>query len=278
MSTVRELLGQAKRLLCVIETARLDAEVLLAAALNTQRSRLYAWPEAEVSRAVDADYHALLRKRRQGFPVAYLLGKKEFRALELKVTPATLIPRPETECLVELALARIPEDAAMDVLDLGTGSGAIAIAIAKERPRCRILATDLSRAALAVAQANIRDLAIENIRLRQSDWFASLGGESFDLILSNPPYVEASDPGFANGAIRFEPRLALDAGPHGFDAINCLIPAARQHLHKGACLLLEHGHRQGEDIRRLFKLHRYHAITTQRDYAGLERISLGSFA
>jgi len=278
--TVYELLGQAeKRLrLQAANTARLDAEILLAFVLHTDRSRLYARPEQRVCAATNSDYQRLLHKRAQGLPIAYLLGKKEFWSLEFEVRPGTLIPRPETECLVALALKLIPAGLPMSILDAGTGTGAIAIAIAKERPECRIVATDFSTAALDVARSNIRKFAISNIELRESNWFSNTGQASFDFILSNPPYVEANASAFANGELRFEPRLALDGGPQGLDAMTALIPSARAHLHKDAYLILEHGCKQGENIRRLFRLHRYNHVNTHRDYAGLERISLGRCA
>ena len=277
MNNVRELLSKAEKLLQPIDTARLDAEILLAATLNTERSRLYAQPEEKVDDNLNADYQSLLLKRKHGFPVAYLLGEKEFWSLKLNVTQDTLIPRPETERLVELALEFIPQNTEMRILDLGTGSGAIAIAIAKERPKCELLAVDISKDALTVAQGNVTGLKTQNVEIRESNWFDSLTNESFDLIVSNPPYVESEDTSLSETDIRYEPRLALDAGPSGLQAFNSIIPSAQQHMNEGAYLLVEHGYAQGACIRRLFELHHYTDINTQKDYAGLERISMGRF-
>lgn len=275
MHTVQTLLKDAINSLNSLETARLDAEVLLATVLDVERSKLYAFPEKSISDSECADFRSLLARRCEGFPIAYLTGKKEFWSLSLSVTQDTLIPRPETEHLVELALTLIPLNKTMRILELGTGSGAIAIAIAKERPDCRILATDISAKALSVADSNIKAQQLNNIELKESDWFSRLGRKSFDLILSNPPYVGSQDHRLNQDEIRFEPRLALDGGHQGMQAINSLVPCAKQYLNQGAWLMLEHGYEQGSDIRRLFELHHYTQIQTRADLADLERVSMG---
>ena len=276
-TTIRELLAQAETLLRDGGSARLDAELLLGIVLDKDRSYFYSHPETTISATDYADYYSLISKRQSGYPVAYLMGKREFWSMELQVTRHTLIPRPETERLVEAALEYIPPDSVMRILDLGTGSGAIALAIARERPVCKVTAVDVSREALNVARMNAERLQLTNVELRQSDWFTGLSGELFDLIVSNPPYVESDHIGFERETIRFEPRLALDGGHHGLLAIQQIIPAARRHLHEGGYLLLEHGNTQGNDIRNLLALHHYKDIMSLCDYAGLERVTLGRF-
>jgi release factor glutamine methyltransferase len=272
--TVKQLLREASRRLQHLDSARLDAEVLLAEALGSGRESLYGHPERRLAGAAVADFHALVNRRCDGYPVAYLTGRREFWSLEFLVNRNTLIPRPETECLVEAALERIPADAAVDILDLGTGCGAIAVALARERPRCRITATDVSPEALDVARENAARAGVEGIRFLGSDWFADLAGQCFHLIACNPPYVESGDTGFSTGEIRFEPRLALDGGHAGLAALQRIIPAAARHLHPGGQLLLEHGHRQGGAVQRLLQLHRYRDPVTLQDFAGRDRITV----
>jgi release factor glutamine methyltransferase len=276
-STVRELLSDAEQRLRAIASARLDAEILLASSMNTGRASLYAYPEREIPEAVVTNFHQLLNKRLDHYPVAYLTGNKEFWSLELDVDQYTLIPRPETECVIEAALAYIPEQQSLDILDLGTGSGAIALAIASERPASRVLAIDLSQEALAVAISNARKHSIENVEFIQSDWFSELGGKQFDLIIANPPYVESNDIGFSSGEIRHEPRLALDGGHHGMQAITHLVPAATHFLRPEGRLILEHGFQQAEFVRQLFAVKHYQDIHSRQDYAGLDRFSLGQW-
>jgi release factor glutamine methyltransferase len=224
-----------------------------------------------------AHYEALLTRRAQGEPLAYLVGRWEFWSLELAVGPAVLIPRPETELLVELALARIPPEAPWAVADLGTGSGAIALAVATERPACRVTATDLCPAALAVAQANARRLGLADVEFLAGDWCAPLEKRRFHLVLSNPPYVATGDPHLGAGDLRFEPRLALTPGPDGLAAIRLIAPAARGHLYPAGELLLEHGYDQGAAIRRLLADLGYVAVETVTDLEGRERVTLGRF-
>lgn len=271
--TVKQLLRRANRRLQHLDSARLDAEVLLAAATGCGRETPYSHPEQRPAGSAVADFHALVSRRCHGYPVAYLTGCREFWSLEFLVNRYTLIPRPETELLVEAVLETIPADAAVDVLDLGTGCGAIAVALARERPHWRITATDVSPEALDMARGNAARAGVETIRFLASDWFADLTGRRFDLIVCNPPYVASDDAGFSTGEIRFEPRLALDGGHAGLAALQHIIPAAARHLRPGGRLLLEHGHRQGEAVRRLLQLHRYRDALTRQDYAGLDRVT-----
>ncbi len=217
----------------------------------------------------------LLARRLSGEPIAYIVGRREFFGLEFITTPAVLIPRPETELLVELALARIPQNQPCKVLDLGTGSGAIAISIAKNRPLATVTAVDQSLAALAVARENAARLEVPNLRLLHSNWFSALEDEVFDLIVSNPPYVEAADPHLLQGDVRFEPLSALASGADGLDDIRRIAAAALQHLKPGGWLLFEHGYNQGEGCREILRQQGFSAVETIRDLAGLERVSLG---
>ncbi len=278
MSTapLRELLAAAaQRLAKISETPRLDAELLLAAALKRPRSYLHAWPERvpEPDRAIR--FLAWLNQRQAGEPIAYLLGRREFWSLELEVTPDTLIPRPETELLVELALERLPVNRTSALADLGTGSGAIALALAVERPRARIIATDRGPAALTVARRNARRLNIGNIEFREGDWCAPLAGERFDLLVSNPPYIAATDPHWRQGDLRFEPATALVAGEDGLDALRSIVAQAPAYLRVGGWLLLEHGYDQGEAVPNLLRQRGFVDVSDHRDAAHLSRASAG---
>ena len=275
--TLRSLLADATRHLAAIsETPRLDAEVLLAAALARPRSYLHAWPERTPEPAQSARFLAWLAWRGAGFPVAYIIGRREFWSLDLEVTPDTLIPRPETELLVELALARLPMDRPVAVADLGTGSGAIALALAVERPLARIVATDQSPAALTVAQRNARRLDIRHVEFREGDWCAPLGNERFDLIAANPPYV-AADSHWRQGELRFEPPAALVSGTDGLDALRAIIAQAPDVLKPGGWLLLEHGYDQGEAVPALLRERGFDAVSDYQDAAGLSRTSAGQW-
>ena len=229
-TTLRAVLDEAKRRLNVHVSAAIDAEILLAYVLDTARSYLHAWPERNLDALQLTQFNALIERRLRGEPVAYLTGVRGFWSLELRVTKDTLIPRPETELLVELALQRIPPHAAWSIADLGTGSGAIALAIAHERPRCKIVATDHSPAALKIAHANAERLSIHNIefRLGSDDWFAPLQNESFDMIVSNPPYMRSDDPHLQD--LRFEPELALVAGADGLRHLRAIAERSREHF------------------------------------------------
>jgi release factor glutamine methyltransferase len=274
-ATVQSLLADAVRVLAGVETARLDAEVLLQNVLGAERSWLYAHAGDAVDAGRASDFQRLVANRSLGFPVAYLTGSREFWSLSLRVDRHTLIPRPETELLVETGLDLAAGRRNPRVLDLGTGSGAVALAFAKERPDADIIATDLSREALAVARMNAAMHAITKVDLRHSDWYAALHGERFDLILCNPPYVDGDDPALVEGELRFEPRLALDGGPAGLRALTTVIAGARGHVVAGGFLAVEHGRDQGVDVLAAFRNAGFTGISTVRDAAGLERVSFG---
>lgn len=250
-------------------------QCLLQKILHVPRVYLLAHPERCLSDAEFAHYNDLLQCRLNGEPIAYILGEREFYGMSLKVTPATLIPRPDTELLVELALQRIPQHQRCAVVDLGTGSGAIALAIAHERPQAEVLACDASAAALAVAQENARALGISNACFVQSDWFAALGTRRFTLIVSNPPYIAAGDPHLAQGDVRFEPVSALISGVDGLDDIRHIIAQTSSYLLQGGWLLLEHGYDQAARVRRLLQEAGFDDVFSACDLAGIERVSGG---
>lgn len=257
----------------------LDAQVLLTHVLHKDRAWLIAHGDDALAREQSDAFHALAARRRDGEPVAYLTGIREFWGLPLVVSPAVLIPRPETETLVELALSRLPGDRDVGVLDLGTGSGAIALAIAHERPRARILATDVSADALAVARENARRLDLGHVGFAQSDWYVNVppgwNGALFDLIASNPPYVAAQDPHLREGDLRFEPAAALASGGDGLDAIRRIVAGAPQRLVPGGTLAVEHGHDQAERVRALFAAAGLIDLVDARDLAGIPRVVAG---
>lgn len=273
-ASIRQLLEQATGLLTT-DSAQLDAEVLLAHALGKTRSHLRAWPEKFPSAEQQQYFQKLLQARIGGEPVAYLTGQREFWSLPLTVTPATLIPRPETETLVARALERIPADSRVQIADLGTGSGAIALAIARERPRAQVVATDISAAAIDTATANARQLGIRNIEFRCGNWCATLNHQLFDLIVSNPPYISNTDPHLQQGDVRFEPRTALAAGPQGMDELVKIAHCTRQHLHNDGWLMMEHGYDQGDQVTQLLTTCGFRHVTDHPDYAGLGRVVIG---
>jgi release factor glutamine methyltransferase len=254
---------------------RLDAEVLAMHITGLTRTGLITRAGEALSCDQEARLHDLIGRRGKGEPVAYLTGMREFWSLELTVTPDVLIPRPETELLVEQALARIPPDAPWRVADLGTGSGAIALAIACERPRCQVIATDASPAALAVAGRNAGRLGITNVEFRVGGWFAPLVGDMLELTVSNPPYVAVADPHLAQGDVRFEPRAALVSGRDGLDAIRQIAAQAPACLRPGGWLLLEHGHDQSAAVRGILRGHGFADIAGYCDLAGRDRVTAG---
>jgi release factor glutamine methyltransferase len=257
------------------DEARREAEWLAEHALGVGRAWLFAHADDAVKPEECARYLALLARRAGGEPLAYLLGRAGFWTLDLEVTPATLIPRPETELLVEAALARLPEATALRIADLGTGSGAIALALASERPQARVLATDASPAALEVARRNAARNEVGNVAFRQGDWLEPLAGERFELIASNPPYIAQDDPHLDQGDLRFEPEAALASGTDGLDALRTLAHDAPAHLVPGGWLLLEHGWDQGAAVRGLLREAGFQRIETLRDLEDRERITLG---
>ena len=255
-------------------TPRLDAEVLLMHVCGIDRSSLITRHEMALTGVQQNRLADLVARRRRGEPVAYITGTREFWSMELSVSPATLIPRPETELLVEKALEHIPLDAACCIADLGTGSGAIALAIAGERPRCRVIATDHSPAALEVARSNAEKFNLTNIEFREGDWFAPLAGETCDMILSNPPYIPAGDPHLTQGDVRHEPVTALVSGNDGLDAIRHIARLAREFLRPDGWLLFEHGWDQGESVAALLRQQAYRDIVSHTDLAGHARVAV----
>ena len=256
-------------------TPRLEAELLLAEATGWTRTRLVAWPDRVLDPEAAERFDALLARRLAGEPLAYIRGRQAFWTLELRVTPDTLIPRPETELLVEIALELPDPDRPRRVADLGTGSGAIAAAVASERPAWSLIATDRSAAALAVARGNFRDLGLAHVATVRADWLAPFGPGSLDLILSNPPYVAAGDPHLREGDLPFEPPAALASGPDGLDAIRRIAADACRCLRPGGLIVLEHGYDQGEPVRGLLQAAGLAGVETRHDLSGHERATLG---
>ncbi len=275
------------------DTSRIEAQMLLQSVLTVPRSHFMAHPEQVLDAAEHAAYEAVLQRRLQGEPIAHILGEREFFGLSFRVTPATLIPRPETELLVELALSRIPQTLlgfplhpqsgeverggrpTFRILDLGTGSGAIALSIAHSRPDVAVTAVDASAAALEVARENAQRLGVTNVSFLKSDWFSALGRQHFDLIVSNPPYVAAGDRHLSQGDARFEPLSALASGADGLDDIRRITSQAGAYLEGGDWLLLEHGYDQATQVHDLLQLNGFSEIVLAKDIAGLDRVSGG---
>ncbi len=268
---LRDALGLSSR------DARSEAELLLMRALGVTRARLIAHPELAAEAAENHTYRSSLERRMSGEPMAYILAEREFYSEVFAVSPAVLIPRPETELLVDMALERIEPQAQCRVLDLGTGSGAIAVAIAVHRPQVQLVAVDASEESLELAGRNCERLLADagRVRLVKSDWFEALGGTRFDMIVSNPPYVPADDPHLGRGDVRFEPRQALVAGQGGMDALERIIAAAPGYLNEGGWLFCEHGHDQADACRRLLEQAGFVDLVAERDLAGILRVSGG---
>jgi release factor glutamine methyltransferase len=274
--TVSELLERViKELSATSSSGRLDAELLLAHVLDCPRSFMRSHSEETVAPAATARIHELMARRRAGEPVAYITGERDFWSLELELDASVLIPRPETELLVEVALEVLPVEAHSRVLELGTGSGAIALAIACERPNVRVTATDNATPALAVACQNAERLEISNVSFLAGSWYDPVGAMHFDLIVSNPPYVAADDPALSTGDLRFEPKAALTPGRTGLEAIEQIAARACEHLRPGGWLAVEHGAEQGAAVRALFSQHGLSTIRTRQDLAGHERVTAG---
>jgi len=275
MASIDTLLAQAQRQLHGRENARLDAEVLLAWLLKVERSYLYAHPEQTVMAEQQARFLHHISERNHGRPVAQLIGQREFWSLDLQVDEHTLIPRPETEHLVECVLDLMPRDIGYNLTDLGTGSGAIALAVASEHPRARIMATDISARALSVARRNATRLGLDSIYFHQGNWYQALGDALFEIIVSNPPYIAEDDPCLSEDGLCYEPREALAAGADGLDAIRVIIAGAPRHLRNNGWLVLEHGWDQGARVRQLLQQAGFSVISSRLDYAGHERVTLG---
>lgn len=255
-----------------------DARMLLGHVLDCDRAWLVAHSQDRLSREQADAFFALAKRRRDGEPIAYLTGRREFWGLDLVVTPAVLVPRPETETLVEAALAGLHPDRPARVLDLGTGSGAIALAIARERPNADVVATDVSSEALDVARRNASTLGLRNVSFIRSDWYAEVAPELFDLIVSNPPYVRTEDPHLAEGDVRFEPRLALIAGADGLAALKTIVLGAPARLKPEGMLVVEHGYDQSDLVRALFETAGFRSLKALRDLAGIPRVVAGEKA
>jgi len=260
------------------EEATLEAQILLQYALNVNRAWLIAHESDALEPNIHAAFEALIKRRLNGEPIAYILGYREFYGLKLKVTPDTLIPRPDTETLVEAALAKTPQNQTCKILDLGTGTGAIALAIARNRPQAFVTATDASENALKIAQENAQNLEITIIEFVQSDWFGALQNQSFDVIVSNPPYIEQNDVYLTQGDLRYEPITALASGQDGLDDIRHIIANAPQHLNSRGYLLLEHGYNQAQSVATLLKQADFCEIQTVKDLGGNDRVTLGRFS
>lgn len=279
-ASIGELLNSlAQQFSAVSDSARVDAEVLLSFVAQKNRTWLYTWPERELTASQTRQLQALIKRRLQGEPVAYLTGEREFWSLTLQVSPDTLIPRPDTELLVEIALELFSERSHenLNIIDLGTGTGAIALAIACEQPNWRVVGLDRIPAAVELAQRNKTQLQIPNATFLESDWFSALDKQRFDLIVSNPPYIEQQDPHLEQGDVCFEPRSALVAKDDGLLDIKNIIAQAPDFLVNQGWMLFEHGYQQADAVRNLLSERGFIAVQTRCDLAGQERATLGQW-
>ncbi|MBS3955207.1 MAG: peptide chain release factor N(5)-glutamine methyltransferase [Methylomicrobium sp.] len=278
MLTIKNLLLKGKQALqSEIDSPQLEAEILLSLALGKNRSYLKAWPEREVSGEQADCFDHLVYKRSEGTPIAYLTGQREFWSRDFAVNPDVLIPRPETELLIEVALTLIPQITPFKVIDLGTGSGIIAITLAAEKPLIEVTAVDISSGALKTAQVNARTHQTDNITFIQSHWFDQIKACSFDLVVSNPPYIAPEDPHLLTGDLRFEPQNALIAANRGLGDIEEIAGKARSHLQPQGHLLIEHGYNQHHEVRAIFREFHYQNIHTYRDLSGHPRLTYGQW-
>lgn len=271
-SSIAQLLARATELENLSDSARLDTELLLADALQQSRTYLYTWPERLLTAEQQVLFEAKFARRLEGEPVAYILGYQDFWSLRLQVSPATLIPRPETELLVEQALSLLDEGRAR-VADLGTGTGAIALALATERPSWQLVAVDLQPAAVTLAETNRRQLGLPNVEVMAGSWCQTLAEDDFDLIVSNPPYIDPEDHHLDEGDVRYEPRSALVSEQSGLADIQAIAEQAQRCLKPGGWLLFEHGYEQGAAVRALLQQQGYKDIQTLQDLAGLDRVT-----
>lgn len=277
LPNIAECIKRNNELRELSDTARLDVELLLARVLDKPRSYLYTWPEKNLNQSQWEQFQHLLERRKAGEPIAHILGEKEFWSLALKVNDSSLIPRPETELLVETVLEMLDEKPRR-VLDLGTGTGAIALALASERPAWRILAVDDKPSAVNLAIDNCRQLGLRNVAVTRSHWFDNVGRECFDLIITNPPYIAEDDPHLRQGDVRYEPVSALVAKKEGLGDIEHIVQRGLKHLCAGGWLVIEHGYDQGEAVRQMFTEAGYRKVETRQDLAGRDRLTLGTFA
>jgi release factor glutamine methyltransferase len=278
MHSIKSALADAVDALASIsDSALLDAEVLLCHVLQKGRSYLRAWPDKLLQPEQYKHFWTLIEERRQGIPVAYLTGRREFWSRDFRVSPDVLIPRPDTELLVELGLELIPPDKSFKLIDLGTGSGIIAITLAAERPHAQVIATDFSLAALKIAEHNAQQHHITNIRFYQSDWFDNAPDIQFDLVISNPPYIAEDDSHLQEGDVRFEPQTALVAAQQGLRDIETIADGARDRLKPQGHLLIEHGYNQQHQIQTIFKGLGYDKVRTYQDLSGQPRVTYGQW-
>ena len=276
MAAITQIIEEAtKQIQVVSDSARLDTELLLCAVLKKDRSFIRAWPEHELDQQQLHSFQEKLKQRILGVPIAHILGERGFWSLNLNVTADTLIPRPDTERLVELALEIIPDKAQWEILDLGTGTGAIALSLAKEKPNCSITATDQSNAALNIAKQNAEKNKIPNIEFIQSDWFGKLENKQFDMIVSNPPYIKENDPHLKQGDVRFEPLSALTSGSDGLGDIRIIIKNSIAHLKTKAPLLIEHGYDQADEVCDLFISSNFTEVSDFKDDNDIPRVAIG---
>jgi len=276
MQSIKQVLSEAAQSLQAIsDSALLDTEILLSLALGTSRSYLRAWPERTLQSAQYQKFLALLQERQKGTPIAYITGTREFWSREFIVTPDVLIPRPDTELLIELSLNLIATDQTAKIIDLGTGSGVIAITLAAERPHAQVCASDNSPAALRIAERNAGKYGIPNIRFYLSDWFTSIPTGQYNLIVSNPPYIARNDSHLHEGDLRFEPTSALCAAEQGLGAIRCIADEARRYLKPGGHFLIEHGYNQQQAVNAIFTGFNYKNVNTHTDLSGQPRVTYG---
>jgi release factor glutamine methyltransferase len=278
MHSINAVLAEAASTLALLsESALLDAEVLLCQVLNKPRSHLRAWPDKPLQPEQLTAFRMLLEQRQKGMPIAYITGHREFWSRDFQVTPDVLIPRPDTELLIELSLKLIPADKPIKIIDLGTGSGIIAITLAAERPRSQVIATDFSLAALGIARVNAAKHHVNNIRFYQSDWFTNVPDSKFNLIISNPPYIAEDDNHLRQGDVRFEPQTALCAAGQGLADIKIIASTARDYLEPCGHLLIEHGYNQQQQVQALLKDLHYDNVQTYTDLSGQPRATYGQW-
>jgi release factor glutamine methyltransferase len=278
MLQIKAILSEASRLLATSsDSAALDAEVLLCLVLGKERSYLRAWPDKELQSEDTARFWSLIQQRQNGMPIAYITGSREFWSRTFHVTPDVLIPRPDTELLIELSLKLMPKDKPVKIIDLGTGSGIIAITLAAERPQAQISATDLSLAALSVAKLNADKHETRHIQFYQSNWLTNVREDKFNIIVSNPPYIAKNDSHLRQGDIRFEPQSALCADDQGLSDIKIIVETARNHLESGGHLLIEHGYDQQHQVQSIFKDFHYDNVQTVTDLSGQPRVTYGQW-
>ena len=276
--SVAQCLQRASELESISDSARLDIELILCHILQKNRTWLFTWPDKTLTAEQENVFNDFFVRRKNGEPVAHIIGQREFWSLPLLVNNSTLIPRPDTELLVELTLELFAQDELKNqrhCLDLGTGTGAIVLALASEKSHWQCMGVDQSADAVALAEQNRKHLGFENVRIVQSNWFAQIPAQLFDVIVSNPPYIDPQDPHLEQGDVRFEPRSALIADNHGLADIELIIRESKNYLSTDGWLLLEHGYDQGEAVRKLFAQNGFEQVETRRDLGGNERVSLG---